>query len=951
MTRRISISSDSSEVTTETEGLTAQKAAALRKRPTQRHIEKKEKAREAAQKKNENPPPPRCVRCSKSFVENRLFVTLTVILTIYALMGDDVKLISTDKPADGIFNVLTLVCIGVFVLEVLLSCIGKDDYFGGFFFALDVVSTGTLVFDLSWFNDMIQGDEENLDTLRGSRTARLGARTARVVRVIRLVRILKLYKAVQEQRKYKSMKRELLPGEEELWDENDLGEEVDTNHVQRESRVGKRLSELTTRRVIVLVLTMMLIMPLLQMDSTTQLPFSASFAADLVQEALERYQLRSANLTWHEEQRLQYAYVQQMLQLIYYSNWYTGQMADCPVEESACPNEYYNYLFWVGIVSQDSNYDFSAQVESATLPLEDVMDFNDMTKTQDDIYNYGSLPLPVLQTLGSKWSQQCDSKKNVFRRGVSLLSHEIQGKVDYRVRCPEDLRGVERVKFSPRIMTKPQHKVWHLGFYYDKRVLTREESRFSIITTVFVCLVLCVASLFFSNDADKLVLNPVEIMISRVERIRDNPLISMKMSDEEFRQEEIRKQKARLRAQKQTRFQSTMDRLLCQSRKVDVEPMETLILEKTIIKIGSLLALGFGEAGANIIEQNMHAGDSAMVTAMVAGTRVDCIIGCARIRDFSVATEVLRRKVMTFVNQVAEIVHGVVDGFHGAANKNNGDMFLIIWRTSDLDDGYDSKVADMAMTAFSIILGSIHSSPLLASYRTHPGLQQRLGKDFRVNLSLSLHFGWTIEGAVGSEFKIDASYLSPNVSIAESLEGATRIYAVSILISESVMRICTPEMAAKCRLIDRVLLTGQVMELYVIDLDYMNVMVERPFGHFTWNPRQRFRVRQFLDIEKSMKWNDEVHIVTFFNQNSDVETMRFRYTLDFTHIFSMGYRNYNEGEWHAARGFLTRTRVMLGTVDGPSAALLRYMEMHKFETPPTWEGCRDLDLEARFMPE
>ena len=29
--------------------------------------------------------------------------------------------------------------------------------------------------------------------------------------------------------------------------------------------------------------------------------------------------------------------------------------------------------------------------------------------------------------------------------------------------------------------------------------------------------------------------------------------------------------------------------------------METAILEKTIIKLGSLLALGFGEAGANII--------------------------------------------------------------------------------------------------------------------------------------------------------------------------------------------------------------------------------------------------------------------------------------------------------------------------------------------------------------
>ncbi len=35
------------------------------------------------------------------------------------------------------------------------------------------------------------------------------------------------------------------------------------------------------------------------------------------------------------------------------------------------------------------------------------------------------------------------------------------------------------------------------------------------------------------------------------------------------------------------------------------QPMETVILEKTIIKIGTLLALGFGEAAAAIVGQNI----------------------------------------------------------------------------------------------------------------------------------------------------------------------------------------------------------------------------------------------------------------------------------------------------------------------------------------------------------
>lgn len=34
--------------------------------------------------------------------------------------------------------------------------------------------------------------------------------------------------------------------------------------------------------------------------------------------------------------------------------------------------------------------------------------------------------------------------------------------------------------------------------------------------------------------------------------------------------------------------------------------------------------------------------------------------------------------------------------------------------------------------------------------------------------------GWAIEGAIGSEFKIDASYLSPHVNMASRLEAATK---------------------------------------------------------------------------------------------------------------------------------------------------------------------------------
>merc|ERR1719253_1402981 len=103
------------------------------------------------------------------------------------------------------------------------------------------------------------------------------------------------------------------------------------------------------------------------------------------------------------------------------------------------------------------------------------------------------------------------------------------------------------------------------------------------------------------------------------------------------------------------------------------EPMETVVLEKTIVKIGSLLALGFGEAGAEVIGQTMAGSGSSQLDAMIPGTKVDAIFGFCDIRNFTDATEVLQDQVMLFVNRIAGVVHQCIDDFFGAPNKNIGD--------------------------------------------------------------------------------------------------------------------------------------------------------------------------------------------------------------------------------------------------------------------------------------
>ena len=55
------------------------------------------------------------------------------------------------------------------------------------------------------------------------------------------------------------------------------------------------------------------------------------------------------------------------------------------------------------------------------------------------------------------------------------------------------------------------------------------------------------------------------------------------------------------------------------------EVFETVILEQTIVKIGALLALGFGEAGSKVIAQNMANGGD--VDPMVPGNKILAVFG------------------------------------------------------------------------------------------------------------------------------------------------------------------------------------------------------------------------------------------------------------------------------------------------------------------------------------
>ncbi len=211
-------------------------------------------------------------------------ITMTVF-TVYILFADDIKMIATPMAADDIFSAICLGIMCLFALELAISCYALDNYVFGFYFWLDLISLISMLLDISWFYSalvaQISGGSGNAKSIaaiakagRGAKVGSRAIRILRILRIIRLVRISKLYKAsekylemaLEDKKKKKEMENKENYDKLNPENKNGVGIEMKDDRreenpqivVPEESKVGKKLSDLTTRRVIILVLSMMI---------------------------------------------------------------------------------------------------------------------------------------------------------------------------------------------------------------------------------------------------------------------------------------------------------------------------------------------------------------------------------------------------------------------------------------------------------------------------------------------------------------------------------------------------------------------------------------------------------------------------------------------------------------------------------------------------------------------
>eukprot|EP00520_Triparma_pacifica_P000618 CAMPEP_0118655946 /NCGR_PEP_ID=MMETSP0785-20121206/13221_1 /TAXON_ID=91992 /ORGANISM="Bolidomonas pacifica, Strain CCMP 1866" /LENGTH=930 /DNA_ID=CAMNT_0006548761 /DNA_START=290 /DNA_END=3079 /DNA_ORIENTATION=- len=718
-----------------------------------------------------------------TFVNSLPVTIIMTVFTIYCLYSEDLKVITTSPScksltackdtfggSDPAFAVISLISFVLFFTEMCTLCWCQEGYWmwpdikkfkydpeepnrtymsrlmylmpGSFYFWLDLLATFSLIFEIPIFlnallasdntetfdisyQDSSRADSSNTDSAasaaadaKASKASRAGARAGRVVkiiRMIRLIRLVKLFKYAEQTKHREDGKEHQVVPEEEEEEESDMPE----------SHVGNEMTERTTKKVIVGILIMLIMIPNLQDVPVNHTPEHMVRLLSAQRVDAMQYYLKNGNDTNYT---------------LYKEMWQETE------------------LYMINTMTQDTH-----ESDCFSITYEGFL---------DDVGNDGST------------TKAADSKD----------PSEVDG-------------GLREDEFEVKVIT---NNVTKIIAEFNRVEFKKRSAKYAAWLTTCVILLLAVITMLFTADVNNLVLRPIETMISLVREISDNPLAK------EFK----------------SVSKSDMNKN---------DGMETTLILQTIHKIAGLMRVGFGEAGAEIIATNLSKSDSHNMSLLGDGVKIKSIFGFCDIRNFTDTTECLQEEVMLFVNRIAHILHGIVVQCKGAANKNIGDAFLLTWKLNETEmgkGGNQEYVGDQALLSLLKTTAEMarHEDFICNFSSTALSILYERMLGYKCKMGCGLHMGWAVEGAIGSDKKIDASYISPHVNWAEFLESSTKEYGVPVLMSEPFYKLLSDDVKKFCRQVDHIKKSAsdEVTGLYTYDV----------------NPDYDFKAKAVMDAKK-----------------------------------------------------------------------------------------------------
>ncbi len=215
------------------------------------------------------------------------------------------------------------------------------------------------------------------------------------------------------------------------------------------------------------------------------------------------------------------------------------------------------------------------------------------------------------------------------------------------------------------------------------------------------------------------------------------------------------------------------------------------------------------------------------------------------------------------------------------------------------------QIADLAVYSFVKMIADMTVAYSLLKYKNNKGLKDRIKNFEGVKMGFGMHVGWAIEGPIGSEYKIDASYLSPIVNIAGQLEAGTKGYGVPMLVTGNVYDLMT-ENKRHMRHIDRVKIAGEKtpIDLYTVDVSPKTLLkaegIRKP-NEANGEEKKKAKIKNNFARRQMIEEIEVKYITNSIWDFNDFHIMREPFTSAFFEQFSAAFKEYLKGNWEKAQ--------------------------------------------------
>lgn len=197
----------------------------------------------------------------------------------------------------------------------------------------------------------------------------------------------------------------------------------------------------------------------------------------------------------------------------------------------------------------------------------------------------------------------------------------------------------------------------------------------------------------------------------------------------------------------------------------------------------------------------------------LGGEKKNATIFFSDIRGFTSISEKLSpEKVIDLINSYLEEMTKIIHRYNGNIDKFIGDAIMAVWNAPKDQDKHEELACRAAIEQVKQL------RELNKSWK---------GKGFpELNIGCGINTGEVIVGNVGSDERLDYTAIGDNVNLSSRIEGLTKEYGVSIIVSENTFE--KVKDIFKFRKLDKVSVKGKTkpVTIYELCVDYNEEFVK-----------------------------------------------------------------------------------------------------------------------------